>query len=121
MRLSPLPFGLSNAFFGTIQTVSFWNFFLATAISLLKLLVHIFIGSRFGKLTEDMDSTSSIVNYVSLAVGFILLFFAAWYIYNKMNASVEAAAKMSMIDGHSSSENGSTEFLVGEELVEISS
>ncbi|CAB5395385.1 unnamed protein product, partial [Rhizophagus irregularis] len=92
IRLSPFPFPWSNAFFGTIQTVSFWKFFLATALSLPKLLIYIFIGSRFRNLTEEMDSTSRTINYVTLAVGSVLLFFAAWYIYRKMNATVNAAA-----------------------------
>ncbi|RGB29926.1 snare associated Golgi protein [Rhizophagus diaphanus] len=103
IRLSPFPFPWSNAFFGTIQTVSFWKFFLATALSLPKLLIYIFIGSRFRNLTEEMDSTSRTINYVTLAVGSVLLFFAAWYIYRKMNASVNAAAVKRLIHMEESS------------------
>jgi hypothetical protein len=119
--LSPFPFPWSNGFFGTIQTVGFWKFMLATAISLLKLVIHTFIGSRFGKLTGDMDPTSRTINYVSLTLSFIILIIAAWYIYKKMNSSVEkVSAKRAMDESAINlSEIGSSDLLVrpGDELV----
>ncbi|CAG8508615.1 5551_t:CDS:2 [Funneliformis mosseae] len=92
IRLCPFPFTWSNAFFGTIQSISFWKFFIATALSLPKLLIFVFMGSRFRNLAEEMDSTSRIINYVTIGVGIIIFCFAAWYIYNKMNTIVENAA-----------------------------
>ncbi|CAI2192168.1 5120_t:CDS:2, partial [Funneliformis geosporum] len=116
IRLSPFPFPWSNAFFGTIQSVSFWKFFIATALSLPKLLIYIFMGSRFRNLSEEMDTTSRIINYVTLAVGFVLLFFAAWYIYNKMNETVEKAASQRFIQKIDMENNGGLVGL-GDELV----
>lgn len=70
-----------------------------------------------------MDSTSRTINYITLAVSSILLFFAVWYIYRKMNATVNAAVKRLMemeesgsIDRLDLSEDGSSE-LYGDELV----
>ncbi len=71
-----------------------------------------------------MDPTSRIINYVSLAVGLIFLLIAAWYIYNKMNTTVEQAASKRFIQkmeqnsfvGLEVSESDSSE-LYGDELV----
>ncbi|CAJ0628058.1 14041_t:CDS:2, partial [Entrophospora sp. SA101] len=92
IRLSPFPFTYSNAFFAAVQSVSFTKFFIVTAITLPKILIHIFIGSRLHNLADEMDPTSRIVNYVSLGVGILFLFVATYIIYNKMNKVVEKAA-----------------------------
>ncbi|CAG8656830.1 3015_t:CDS:2, partial [Acaulospora morrowiae] len=93
LRLTPFPYPYSNAFFASVQSINFRDFFLATAISLVKLLILVFIGSRFRNLSAEMDQTSRIINYVSVAVGLSLFAFAAWYIYRKMSMAVEQAKR----------------------------
>jgi hypothetical protein len=92
IRLSPFPFTYSNAFFASVDSVSFVNFFIVTAITLPKILIHVFIGSRFHNLSDEMDTTSKIIDYVTIGVGILLFFIATYYTYNKMNKVVEKAA-----------------------------
>ncbi|CAG8640068.1 5434_t:CDS:2 [Ambispora leptoticha] len=68
IRLSPFPITYSNAFFASIRSVSFWKFTLATILTMPKLLIHVFIGSRLANLTNELDPTSRLINYLSIGI-----------------------------------------------------
>ncbi|KAG9304709.1 hypothetical protein G9A89_000508, partial [Geosiphon pyriformis] len=124
VRLSPFPFPYTNAFFASLPSVSFWEFFLATIITLPQQLITIFIGSRFSNLSNEMDFTSRLVNYLSIGIGCILFLFAAWYIYYKtMMVARNAAGKGRMIEKSESErglkendDNDSSEYFLDQEI-----
>ncbi|CAG8560620.1 9839_t:CDS:2 [Paraglomus occultum] len=113
IRLSPFPFTYSNAFFASLHTVSFPTFLLATVLSLPKLFAHIFIGSRLGNLSlKNMDKTSKLVNYLTIAIGGLLFIIATYYVYQKTNKIAKEAAKRRITGGLG---NDSEVFLQDEE------
>ncbi|KAK9455534.1 hypothetical protein V1511DRAFT_447765, partial [Dipodascopsis uninucleata] len=86
IRMSPLPFSLSNGALSTVPTITPRNFFLATLLSCPKLMIHCFIGSRFRSLTDDeLDTTSKIINYCSILAGISFGVASGYIIYNRMS------------------------------------
>lgn len=86
IRLCPLPYSLSNGAMATFPTVNPLSFTLATAMATPKLLIHVFIGSRFADLVdrgEKMDTVTRIVNYASIIAGSILGLGLGYYIYQR--------------------------------------
>jgi uncharacterized membrane protein YdjX (TVP38/TMEM64 family) len=86
IRLCPLPYSLSNGAMATFPTVSTLSFALATTIATPKLLIHVFIGSRFADLIdrgEKMDMLTKIVNYASIVAGSLLGIGLGYYIYQR--------------------------------------
>ena len=84
IRFCPLPYSLSNAAMSTFPTVHPLSFALATAIASPKLLIHVFIGSRMGKLAEGgMDASTKAINYVSIFVGGVLGVAVGYIIYQR--------------------------------------
>ncbi|CAG8479584.1 8303_t:CDS:2 [Paraglomus brasilianum] len=117
IRLSPFPYTYSNAFFASLHTVSFPTFLLATVLSLPKLLVHIFIGSRLGDLSSSsMDKTSRLINYLTIFIGGLLFIIATWYVYKKTNKIAKAAAKRRSRTINEGLGNDSEVFLQDEEV-----
>ena len=86
IRFCPLPYSLSNAAMSTFPTVHPLMFALATAIASPKLLIHVFIGDRLARIAEsggEMDTSTRIINYTSIAIGAILGIGVGWWIYSQ--------------------------------------
>ncbi|PAV20981.1 Golgi apparatus membrane TVP38 [Pyrrhoderma noxium] len=81
IRVSPFPpWVYANAFFASINTVSLWQFLAATVFVFPKLFLSVFIGSRVAELSDgkqrgQMDTTTKILNFVSVfvSIGFAVL------------------------------------------------
>jgi len=74
VRLCPLPWVYSNMFFASIENVSLWQFVLATIVMTPRILLQVFIGSRVALFSDgehrgEMDTTSKILNAVSIVLG----------------------------------------------------
>ena len=86
IRFCPLPYSLSNAAMSTFPTVHPLSFALATLIASPKLLIHVFIGSRLGKLAEGgekMDAGTKAINYASIIIGGALGVAVGYIIYQR--------------------------------------
>lgn len=86
IRFCPLPYSLSNAAMSTFPTVHPLSFALATLIASPKLLIHVFIGSRLGKLAEggvDLDASTKAINYASIIIGGVLGVAVGYIIYQR--------------------------------------
>jgi hypothetical protein len=68
----------------TFHSITPLQFTLATAMATPKLFVHVFIGSRLAELIEGQkDTTTTIVNWVSIVVGGLLGASIGYYIYQR--------------------------------------
>jgi uncharacterized membrane protein YdjX (TVP38/TMEM64 family) len=86
IRLCPLPYSLSNGAISTFPTVHPLMYALATAIISPKLLIHVFIGSRLGKIGQEggqMSFGAKAVNWISIFVGGLVGLFTGLYIYQR--------------------------------------
>ncbi|KAI5465906.1 snare associated Golgi protein-domain-containing protein [Mariannaea sp. PMI_226] len=108
IRFCPLPFSLSNGFLATIPSITPLAFFLSTALSSPKLLVHVFIGSRLALLAEDgekMSAGAKAVNYLSMALGGALGLGVGYIIYRRTMARAAELAREE-IGGAAAAEEG---------------
>ncbi|KAI0776020.1 Golgi apparatus membrane protein TVP38 [Trametes elegans] len=77
----------------SIQSVSLWQFFLATFIVFPKIAIFVFVGSRLASLSDGeqrshMDTTTKILN-ISISVGGVLVAaVASWIIYRAMRNEI---------------------------------
>ncbi|KAJ8121293.1 hypothetical protein ONZ43_g2215 [Nemania bipapillata] len=76
---------LSNGFLATIPSISPAAFALATALSTPKLLIHVFIGDRLAQLadSDDMPTSTRIVNYLSILFGGVVGVSVGWFVYQR--------------------------------------
>lgn len=81
IRLCPLPYSLSNGALASIPTVETKTFFLATLSASPKLLIPIFIGDRILRLGQEKDTTSRIVDALSILIAVIFSTVTAYTIY----------------------------------------
>jgi len=86
IRLCPFPYSYSNFFFATVQEVSLWQFFLATCALSIKLLLHVYIGTRIYLFSdpehrESMDTTTKVLNGLSVAASMALGIGVGVYVY----------------------------------------
>ncbi|KZT24446.1 Golgi apparatus membrane protein TVP38 [Neolentinus lepideus HHB14362 ss-1] len=97
IRLSPFPpWVYSNALFASIESVSIWQFMVASACLFPKMLLHVFIGARLAALSDDeqrrqMDTQTKILNAVLVAAGIIIGIVAGWVVYNQMQKHIRHA------------------------------
>ncbi|BGP12807.1 Tlg2-vesicle protein [Rhodosporidiobolus nylandii] len=78
IRLCPFPYPYSNFFFASIETVSLWEFLLAT--------LHVFVGHRTylyadPETRKSMDPASYWINLLLMVGGSALGFGTSWYLY----------------------------------------
>ncbi|TFK55767.1 hypothetical protein OE88DRAFT_1652234 [Heliocybe sulcata] len=101
IRLSPFPpWVYSNALFASIESVSIWQFMIATACLFPKMLLHVFIGARLAALSDDeqrrqMDTQTKILNAVLIAAGIIVGIVAGWVVYYQMQKHIRNAEGLS--------------------------
>ncbi|KAK0731598.1 hypothetical protein B0H67DRAFT_565296 [Lasiosphaeris hirsuta] len=119
IRLSPLPYSLSNGFLATVPSIRPGGFALATACATYafpfflsravtnesspKLAVHVFIGSRLALLVESGDKMSGAdraINYASMFFGGLMGFTVGILIYRRtMARAAELAAAGGLEEG----------------------
>ncbi|WVN87883.1 uncharacterized protein L203_103080 [Cryptococcus depauperatus CBS 7841] len=71
IRYCPIPWGIGNGLFASIESVKFWHFMLANLVVLPRLLIPVFIGSRLTSLASDSLSHDPLrfwLNLVSIGV-----------------------------------------------------
>jgi len=86
VRISPFPWVYSNALFASIQSVSVWQFMVATICAFPRFLLYVFIGSRMaslsdGKQRDHMDYETKVVNGILIVAGVLSLAAASWILY----------------------------------------
>lgn len=109
IRLCPLPYSFANGAISTIQTVTWQNFMIATAIASPKLLLHIFVGARIGDIAENgdkMDTKTKIVSYLSAAIGIVVGIATGYFIYvrTKARAAQLEAEEAAAVSGRRASD-----------------
>jgi hypothetical protein len=100
IRLSPYPFNLLNVLFASTD-ISLFHFAAGTAITLLKIALHVYIGANltsFAKhiLGEDEDMTEGQIRAEKLqnfivVIGSVVTFAGMAYIYRVAKAAVKEA------------------------------
>ncbi|KAM0793469.1 hypothetical protein ACM66B_000911 [Microbotryomycetes sp. NB124-2] len=104
IRLCPLPFPYSNTFFASIDSVSLFQFFIATLAITPKLLLHAWIGQRMYLFADptsrhSMDPATKKLNACMIVGGSILGLGTSWYLYKVTMRFVEEANALEVQDG----------------------
>ncbi|KAI0284953.1 Golgi apparatus membrane protein TVP38 [Russula aff. rugulosa BPL654] len=86
IRISPFPpWVYSNALFASIQSVSVWQFMVATICSFPRYLMYVFIGMRMaalsdGKQREHMDTETKVVSGILIVADILSGASASWWV-----------------------------------------
>ncbi|KAG8734396.1 Tlg2-vesicle protein [Ceratobasidium sp. 423] len=93
IRLAPLPWTYSNALFASIESVSLWQFMVATVVFTPKIFIIIFIGSRVAKFSDgqqrgEMDAASKLLNALSIVLGVAIGIAATWLVWRLTDAEI---------------------------------
>ncbi|OAA69476.1 TLG2-vesicle protein of 38 kDa [Cordyceps fumosorosea ARSEF 2679] len=94
VRFCPLPFSLSNGFLATIPSITPAAFTISTALSSVKLLVHVFIGSRLAILFEkgdEMSTRDKVINWTAMGLSGVVGLAVGYVIYRR---TMERAAEI---------------------------
>jgi uncharacterized membrane protein YdjX (TVP38/TMEM64 family) len=91
LRLCPLPYLLSNGALAAIPELPAWRFLLASAVTLPKLLIHVFVGWKLKQLGDDTKTVATkVVDTISVALTAVALALTTYLIYSKMQAKLDA-------------------------------
>ncbi|UZJ56718.1 hypothetical protein CBS101457_006038 [Exobasidium rhododendri] len=90
VRFSPFPFNMSNLFFASLQSVSLFNFMVATITTTPKLFLHVFIGNKIFQLFDrgaraGLDLHAKILNGSYVVVGGLVGIATSYYVYKETN------------------------------------
>lgn len=92
IRFAPYPFTFVNALLAQIYSIKYWQFALATAVSLLKTVVHAWIGSTASDIQDIINkpkspddssgpSASQIAEWIMLSLAIVISILGGIYIY----------------------------------------
>lgn len=102
IRLCPLPYSLSNGALSSIPSVTPLRFFLATLATSPKLMMHIFVGDRIARLGTEKDTTSKIIDIVSVVIALGVGSLTAYLIYDRtMKRAAAMEAELALDDDES--------------------
>jgi len=93
IRWCPLPWVYSNAFFSSMETVSLWQFLIATVCFWPKFLLHVFLGSRIalfsdGQQRGEMDTLTKVLNIFSIIVSSLVGMGTGWFVWRLTNQRI---------------------------------
>lgn len=115
VRLSPLPYSLSNGALALIPGISYKSFTLATMAASPKLLLSIFIGDRLSAIAssgETMTPGVKLANWIGVIVSLCVGIGGGMWVYRRMQklgAEVESRQEVGLVgkedeEGYSSDE-----------------
>ncbi|EPQ28215.1 uncharacterized protein PFL1_04042 [Pseudozyma flocculosa PF-1] len=98
IRFCPFPFCYSNLFFASLDTVSFGQFMLATALITPKLLLHVFIGARMFELMDTderakLDGWHKVLNVVYIVIGTVIGALTGWLVWKETQKILDQMAR----------------------------
>jgi len=93
IRWCPLPWVYSNALFSSIETVSLFQFLIATLCFSPKFFLHVFIGSRIALLSDghqrgEMDTPTKILNTLSIIISSLVGMGTGWFVWRLTNEKI---------------------------------
>ncbi|KAF8341366.1 uncharacterized protein EI90DRAFT_3143709 [Cantharellus anzutake] len=94
IRLCPLPWVYSNAFFASIESVRLWQFVFATLCLSPKIFLAVFIGSQVADLSDGthrkaLSTGVKILDILSIAVSVGLALGTGWYVWSMTDAHIQ--------------------------------
>ncbi|KIJ56629.1 hypothetical protein M422DRAFT_22781 [Sphaerobolus stellatus SS14] len=95
IRLSPFPpYVYSQALFASIKVVKFRHFMLATLFYQSRILLSVFIGTRIAAFSDgtqrgQMDTTTKVINVLSIIAGALLSGGVGWYLYRTTQRKIQ--------------------------------
>jgi len=110
IRISPFPpWSYSNSLFASIQSVSLWQFMVATTCNFPKYLLYVFIGARMaslsdGKQRDHMDTQTKVMNTILIIVGFASSAASGWILYTLVKRHLEGVTVPPKTHGPTSDE-----------------
>ncbi|GMF07907.1 unnamed protein product [Ambrosiozyma monospora] len=84
IRLSPLPYSLSNGALGAVPDLDVWMFALASGIASPKLFISLFIGAQMKKMGQEKSGMDQIVDLLTILITVGVIGTVYYVLYNLM-------------------------------------
>ncbi|KAJ6509944.1 hypothetical protein C8R47DRAFT_1096081 [Mycena vitilis] len=101
IRMSPLPpWAYSAILYASIESVSLWQFLVATCFVFPKIFLHVFIGSRIAALSDgeqrgQMDTQTKVINGLLIGGGILMAVLASWLVYTLVQRHIRRLSGLS--------------------------
>ncbi|KAI8388486.1 uncharacterized protein BYT42DRAFT_642694 [Radiomyces spectabilis] len=96
IRISPIPWQLSNLFLSTMPGISFYQYTITAAVSCFKVCLEVWIGSQLADLSQPMPPSARRVTLLTMLLGATLLLGTTTGVYrSKMKKAKEFAQRSS--------------------------
>ncbi|KAK1236737.1 Tlg2-vesicle protein [Marasmius sp. AFHP31] len=100
IRVSPFPpWVYSNSLFASIESVSLWQFVVATMFIFPKLALQVFVGSRIAALSDGdtrshMDTRTKVINGLLIGGGIVFAIAASGVVYTQVQRHIRRLSGM---------------------------
>ncbi|KAI8372329.1 hypothetical protein EDC96DRAFT_500710 [Choanephora cucurbitarum] len=94
IRLSPIPWPITNMILSLLPTITFDQFMTVTAISSFKVSLEVWVGSQLADLSNpDLPASTHQITMITMGCSVFILVVVAWWLYRLTMKKVEMIQK----------------------------
>jgi uncharacterized membrane protein YdjX (TVP38/TMEM64 family) len=95
IRLSPIPWPITNMLLSILPTITTRQFILASLISSFKVSLDVWIGSQLADISNpNLPPSAHRIAMIMMGCGVFILVAVAWWLYRLTMQKVEASRKL---------------------------
>ncbi|KAI8366583.1 hypothetical protein BD560DRAFT_400753 [Blakeslea trispora] len=98
IRLSPIPWPITNMMLSLLPTITLDRFVLSTAISSFKVCLEVWVGSQLADLSNpNLPASTHRITMITMGCSVFILVIVAWWLYRLTMQKVEEIQKSSSL------------------------
>ena len=98
IRLSPIPWPITNMMLSLLPTITFDRFVLSTAISSFKVCLEVWVGSQLADLSNpNLPASTHRITMITMGCSVLILVIVAWWLYRLTMQKVQQIQKSSSL------------------------
>lgn len=101
IRLSPIPWPITNMMLSILPTITSRQFILVTFISSFKVTLEVWIGSQLADLSNpNLPPSAHRITMITMICSVLILVGVAWWLYRLTMQKVQELGKQQKLSGH---------------------